>query len=202
MEVCIVASDRETAKDEHPDQTGGGSPTSHYVRFGSMIVTAMVVMYLLTYTNTYEASHLRWSEQRLYMTLLMGASMAVVMLLFMLGMYQNWRINTAILVSSALLFGGAAFLIRSQSAIDDRNFLNAMIPHHSIAILASERADIGDLRVCELAVTIIEAQQREIREMSWLIRDIAENGSAETLAEARSRPVPDFEGHSLRACPG
>lgn len=202
MEVCIVASDREMATDQHSDEKGGGSPASPYMRFGAMIATAMVVMYLLTYTNTYEASHLRWSEQRLYMTLLMGASMAAVMLLFMLGMYRNWRINTAILVSSALLFGGAAYLIRSQSAIDDRDFLSAMIPHHSIAILVSERADIRDFRVCELAVTIIEAQQREIREMSWLIRDIAENGVAKTLADARSRPVPDFEGGSLRACSG
>lgn len=79
--------------------------------------------------------------------------------------------------------------------------MSAMIPHHSIAILTSERADISDARVCELAVGIIEAQRREIQEMSWLIDDIDEHGPAATRAEADERPVPSFEGTSDRSCP-
>jgi uncharacterized protein (DUF305 family) len=69
-----------------------------------------------------------------------------------------------------------------------------MIPHHSIAILTSERANIDDVRVRELADEIIRAQRREIKEMEWLIDDIAANGTAENQAEAETRPVPDFEG--------
>lgn len=71
--------------------------------------------------------------------------------------------------------------------------MRAMIPHHSIAILTSERSEIEDVRVRELADGIIEAQLREIDEMNWLIADIAENGIAATEAEAEERPVPDFE---------
>ena len=77
-----------------------------------------------------------------------------------------------------------------------------MIPHHSLAITRSERAQITDVRVCQLAVEIIEAQEREISEMEWLIADIEENGGAETLEEARARPVPEFDGSALRDCAG
>ena len=69
-----------------------------------------------------------------------------------------------------------------------------MIPHHSIAILTSERANIEDKRVRELADGIIRAQRREIKEMEWLINDINQNGKATTDAEASARAVPKFEG--------
>ena len=69
-----------------------------------------------------------------------------------------------------------------------------MIPHHSIAILTSERAQIKDIRVRKLADEIIKAQRREIMEMQWLINDIRENGVVETEDERKKRPVPEFEG--------
>ncbi|WP_367183435.1 DUF305 domain-containing protein [Sporosarcina sp.] len=50
--------------------------------------------------------------------------------------------------------------------------MKAMIPHHSIAILTSERANITDPRVRDLADGIIEAQKREIKEMKQLIKDL------------------------------
>ncbi len=70
--------------------------------------------------------------------------------------------------------------------------MRAMIPHHSIAILTSERAEITDVRVRELTEEIIEAQRWEIAEMDWLIEDIVRNGEATSPAEAEARPVPDF----------
>ena len=47
-----------------------------------------------------------------------------------------------------------------------------MIPHHSIAILTSERANIEDPQVQELADSIIEAQRNEIEEMKTYIKDL------------------------------
>ena len=73
------------------------------------------------------------------------------------------------------------------------SYMKAMIPHHSIAILTSERAGIEDVRVQELAQEIADAQRREIAEMEWLIEDIAENGPATTEDDAEARPVPEFE---------
>ena len=85
-------------------------------------------------------------------------------------------------------------VVFSQTTVGDRSYMKAMIPHHSIAILTSERSNIEDVRVRELADGIIRAQRKEIKEMNWLIADIAENGVASTEEEAEARPVPEFEG--------
>jgi ABC-type lipoprotein release transport system permease subunit len=165
-----------------------------YWRFAAMIGTSMLVMFGLMYLNSYEASHLRWSETRFFMTLIMGAAMAIVMLSFMLGMYKNQRTNIIIFSGSVILFAAALWLVRSQTTVQDQSWMSAMIPHHSIAILTSERADIDDVRVRKLADEIIRAQRREIQEMEWLIHDINDNGAAVSEREANQRPVPDFEG--------
>jgi len=163
-----------------------------YLRFGGMIATSMAAMFLLTYVNTYALDHVQWSETRFYMTFVMGAAMAVIMLGFMRGMYTNRIANVGIVAGSAVVFVLAIWLVRSQATIEDRSYMRAMIPHHSIAILTSERATIDDVRVRELADEIITSQRREIEEMDWLIDDIGENGVARTNAEANARLVPNF----------
>ena len=167
---------------------------STYKKFAAMIGTSTVVMLILMYLNTYSAEHLFWSETRFYMAFVMGAAMAVIMLTFMLGMYKNKKTNMLIYGISILVFVGALYLVRSQSTVQDSSWMKAMIPHHSIAILTSERANIDDVRVQELANEIIKAQRREIKEMQWLIEDIAANGKATTDTEAAQRPVPPYEG--------
>ena len=174
--------------------------TQMYLRFGAMILTAMAVMHALMFMSAWEWSHVRWSESRVFMTLAMGGSMGVVMLGWMLNMYQNQKINMLIFAASILLLAGAVYLDRSQTTVQDTSFMSAMIPHHSMAITRSERAEIMDQRVCELAVEISEAQRREILEMEWLIEDIKENGLATTIAAAEARSVPYFEVSAERLC--
>lgn len=169
-----------------------------YWRFAAMIATSVLVMFGIKYLSTYTWSHVWYSEMRTYMALMMGAAMGVIMLAFMLGMYHNRRVNIAIFAGCAVLFGAMLWLVRSQDAVQDRSYMRSMIPHHSIAILTSERSEITDYRVCELAEQIIVAQRREIKEMEWLIDDIAENGEAATAEEAEARPVPKFEGSETR----
>jgi cytochrome c oxidase subunit IV len=164
-----------------------------YLTFGAMIATSTVTMFLLTYTNAFTWSHMTFSEERVYMALLMGSVMAVIMLGFMSTMmYKNRKVNIAIVVAAVLVGGAALGLSRSQALVQDGGYMKGMIPHHSIAILTSERAEIDDVRVRELADGITEAQRKEIAEMKWLLRDIEENGKATTDEEARQRPVPDF----------
>ena len=86
----------------------------------------------------------------------------------------------------------ATWLVRSQATVGDEAYMDGMIPHHSIALLTSERADIEDLRVRELADGIIAAQKREIAEMKWLLGDIERNGPATTQEDVNARPVPEF----------
>ncbi|WP_417622700.1 DUF305 domain-containing protein [Parasphingorhabdus sp.] len=167
---------------------------SKYPRFIVMIATSTLVMFGLMYLNSYSLDHVYFSETRSWMALYMGGAMAIVMLLFMLGMYDDKRKNALILGGAAVMFAGSLYLVRSQDMISDLAWQKAMIPHHSIAILTSERANIEDKRVRELADGIIKAQRREIKEMKWLIDDIRTNGKAVTEAEAKTRPVPDFEG--------
>ena len=73
------------------------------------------------------------------------------------------------------MFAVSLWLVRSQTTVADVSWMRAMIPHHSIAILTSERAKLSDPRVRELADEIIEAQHREIDEMKALIRDLETN---------------------------
>ena len=143
-----------------------------YLRFAAMIGTSTVIMYGLMYLNTYATDHLYWSETRAYMALIMGSTMAVVMLLFMLHMYRNKAVNVAILAMAGIVFASSLYMVRSQASVDQLDWMKAMIPHHSIAILTSERAGLDDPRVRALADEIIAAQRREIAEMKSLIAEL------------------------------
>ena len=148
-----------------------------YLRFAGMIITAAILMYAFTYWNTFAWDHVYFSEVRVYMTLTMTAMMATVMLTFMWKMLSNRWLNVAIYAGSAMLFGVALWLVRSQETVQDVSYMRSMIPHHSIAILASERAEISDPRVRELADAIIETQREEIAEMKELIAELQANGT-------------------------
>lgn len=143
-----------------------------YAKFGAMIATSTIVMLGLMYLNTYQLDHVFFSETRIYMALMMGAAMAIVMLSFMLKMYENRRMNIGIYVGSAVVFILALWLVRSQATVGQVSYMKAMIPHHSIAILTSSRAEITDPRVRKLADEIMQAQREEIDEMKALINDL------------------------------
>ena len=145
-----------------------------YWRFAAMIATSTVVMYGLMYLNTYAWEQVFWSETRFWMALLMGAVMAVIMLSYMMSMYKSRAINLGIFAGAIAVFALSLWLVRSQATVDDVDYMRAMIPHHSIAILTSERAQISDPRVKKLADEIIAAQEKEIAEMRYLIDDLEE----------------------------
>ena len=145
--------------------------TSPYTKFMLMLAASFAAMYITMYLNTYKLDHVYFSLTRFYMTCLGISAMAVIMWAFMRNMYQNKKKNRAILLGSVILFASALGLVRAQSPIiEDLIWLKAMIPHHSIAILTSERADIKDPEVRQLADDIIEAQKREIAEMKDMIK--------------------------------
>jgi len=136
-----------------------------------MLACSFIAMYVTMYLNTYAIDHVWFSLTRFFMTCLGISSMAVIMWLFMRKMYTNKRKNIAILAGSTLLFVSALGLVRSQSPIiGDILWMKAMIPHHSIAILTSERADIKDPEVKQLADDIIKAQRKEIEQMKKMIK--------------------------------
>ncbi|MBS8266511.1 DUF305 domain-containing protein [Mesobacillus boroniphilus] len=145
-----------------------------YGRFGLMVLTSTILMFILMYFNAYSIDHIFFSETRFYMALIMGGIMAIVMLAFMGKMYTNKKVNRGIYAGSFFLIAASLFLVRSQATVGDESWMKAMIPHHSIAILTSERANIEDPRVRKLADEIIKAQREEIAEMKMLIKDLEE----------------------------
>jgi len=147
------------------------SNKGNYKTFFLMLGLSFIAMYITMYLNTYAIDHVYFSLTRFYMVCLGISTMAVIMLLFMLKMYKNKKKNIAILIGSLVLFISALGLVRAQAPIvGDVLWLKGMIPHHSIAILTSERADIQDPEVRKLADDIIEAQRKEIEEMKAMIK--------------------------------
>lgn len=143
---------------------------SNYWKFFGMLGFSFLAMYISMYMNTYEFDHVYFSLTRFYMTCLGISAMAVIMLSFMLNMYKNRKKNIGIYLGSAVLFVAALGLVRAQGPIiGDVLYMKAMIPHHSIAILTSKRADIKDPETKKLAKEIIEAQEREIAQMKKII---------------------------------
>ena len=159
---------RETSalknKTDHGDMKQGS-----YLKFAAMLGTSFVIMYAVMFLNAAEFDHVYLSVMRFYMTVLMIAPMAIVMLLFMRGMYKNQKINASILAGSVILFLLTFYFVRTQAFIGDRQWIRAMIPHHSSAILTSSNADLSDPEAKKLAEEIIKAQEEEINLMKeWL----------------------------------
>jgi hypothetical protein len=168
--VRMPASLRTRMKEMDPHRN-----THPYGRFAAMVSVSTVVMFGLMYLNTYEIDHIFFSQTRAWMALLMGATMALVMLAFMTHMLKSRSANGCIVVGGVAVFALSLWMVRSQSTVDEVSYMKAMIPHHSIAVLTSRRADITDTRVRQLADNIIEAQVREIDEMKGLIKDLERN---------------------------
>ena len=154
---------------EHTNNDNKGM--SNYTKFFLMLGSSFVAMYITMYLNTYEFDHVWFSLTRFYMVCLGIAAMALIMFFFMMNMYKNKRKNIGIVLGSIVLFLGALGLVRDQkSTVGDVLWMKGMIPHHSIAILTSERADIKDPEVKQLAEDIIKAQKKEIEEMKAMIK--------------------------------
>jgi len=136
-----------------------------YLRFGGMIVTGMVIMYAVMFVGSWEWSHIRFSESRVFMALTMGGAMTLVMLGWMLNMYGDMRLNVAIIALGLLLLIGGAFLDRSQTTVQDTGFMSSMIPHHSGAILMCREAKLADPELLRLCGEIVKAQRAEIEQM-------------------------------------
>ena len=145
---------------------------SNYKKFGLMILVSFIIMYAIMFLNVFELDHIMLSTTRTYMTLLMVAPMAISMLLFMWKMYENTKLNYAIIGASIIVFMGCLYGLRTQTPISDIQWMKAMIPHHSSAILTSSNVNFNDAEVQKLANDIIKAQEKEIAEMKAMIKRI------------------------------
>ena len=135
-----------------------------------MMAVSFVIMYAVMFLNADLFDHVMLSTTRTYMTILMVAPMAVSMLLFMWGMYENKKVNFMILGTAVILFIATLTMLRNQTLIADVQWMKAMIPHHSSAIMVSQKAHLKDPEAQQLAKDIIEAQKKEIAQMKAMIK--------------------------------
>ena len=148
----------------------GEMMTGSYFRFALMLTISFVIMYAVMFLNVDRIEHVYLSLTRLYMTLLMVAPMAVLMLALMGKMYKNRKANIVIIGASLLVFVAALIFLRNQTFIGQRQYMKAMIPHHSSAIMTSKHANIKDPEVRALADSIIASQEREITQMENILK--------------------------------
>ena len=147
----------------------------NYIILFIMLFISFFIMYGVMFLNVDRLSHVYLSMTRLYMSLLMVAPMAVLMLLLMWKMFKNTKLNLVIIIGALTVFVVALLLLRTQTLIKDVQYMKAMIPHHSSAILTSQEADIRDPEVKILSEEIIEAQEREINQMKKILRRLESN---------------------------
>ncbi len=143
--------------------------SNNYPKLLLMLVISFVIMYGVMFLNIDKLEHLYLSLTRTYMSLMMVAPMAVLMLLLMPMMFENKKLNMLIMAGSVLVFILALVFLRRQIPISDQQYMKAMIPHHSSAIMVSRQADLKDPEVRKLAEQIIRSQEKEIAEMKQML---------------------------------
>ncbi len=143
-----------------------------YKKLMLTLIISFFIMYLVMFLNITEFSHYYTSITRMYMAILMVAPMAVVMILMMGKMYPNKKMNAGIITASIAVFILTLAALRTQTPINDVQYMKAMIPHHSSAILTSKKANIQDPDVKKLSEEIIKAQEEEIAEMKAKINEL------------------------------
>ena len=140
-----------------------------YKMLSVMMIISFLIMYIVMFLNMDSIGHYHTSATRIYMAIMMVAPMAVVMMMLMGKMYPNKKKNTAIIITAIIVCSAALTGLRTQTPISDVQYMKAMIPHHSSAIMTSKHAHIKDPEVRKLADSIIASQEREIHQMETIL---------------------------------
>ena len=140
-----------------------------YIHLLIMTALSFVSMYFLMYAMVDRIGNIYGNLNQLYMAGLMTAPMVLIELTVMRAMYENIRLNVALMIVSTVL--GLLFFvgIRLQTAVDDTQFLKSMIPHHAGAILMCTESSLTNAEITALCKSIITGQQAEIDQMKALL---------------------------------
>lgn len=160
---------------DHAAQPGKSTAPQHgnkpYVMLAVSLAVSYAVMYVIMYSMADRWEHVYLNLSNVYMVGLMAGSMLPIMLLTMPGMFRNKKANAGLWAGAVALLAGCWFLLRVEAGVGDRQFMRAMIPHHSAAIQMAKESSISDPRVRKLVEDIISSQEREIAEMKVLLNE-------------------------------
>lgn len=142
-----------------------GSRGHPYMMFWVNMALGLVVMYVVMFSMIDGWHDFRNNLNMFYMAVTMWAPMGIFMLATMPSMYPNKRANVLLYVLFAVLTMGSFWATRAQGLINDRQFIDSMIPHHSGAILMCREASLSDPELVTLCGEITKAQREEIGQM-------------------------------------
>jgi hypothetical protein len=142
---------------------------SHYGMLGLNLGLSAVIMYLVMFTMIDSTGEFYNNIDNVYMTLMMVSPMAILMLLMMGSMYTNRALNLVLYAAFAAIFILSFVGMRTQALVGDDQFLRAMIPHHSGAILMCREARISDPEIAALCARIRQSQKEEIDQMKAVL---------------------------------
>ena len=147
---------------------------NHYVHLLIMTALSFVSMYVLMYAMVDRLANIYPNFNQLYMAGLMTAPMVLIEMAVMGTMYENKRLNLAIMIAGFVV--GLLFFvgIRQQAAVGDTQFLKSMIPHHASALLMCNEAPVADAEILDLCKTIVAGQQAEIDQMKAMLARLGE----------------------------
>lgn len=142
----------------------------HYKHLAITTLINAVIMYVVMYTMIDTTADFYNNINQVYMVLMMAAPMVIIMLFDMKSMFKDKKLNVIVYAVSVgfLVLGFAG--MRTQAAVGDVQFLKAMIPHHSGAILMCREANITDAEIVKLCEGIRISQQREIDQMKEILK--------------------------------
>lgn len=143
---------------------------SPYKQLVIMSLVHLAIMYVVMFSMISQGAYFYNNTNMLYMAVLMAAPVTLFMVISMRSMYPNKQWNIAICIAFALLTVGSYYAIRTQAGVGDKQFIRAMIPHHSGAILMCGEATIKDQELASLCKGIIDGQQREIDQMEAILK--------------------------------
>lgn len=150
-----------------------GAMRQHYMMFALNVVLSFVIMYLGMFAMIWSTAHFFNNLNMVYMSLIMLAPMTIAMLLTMGMMLKNMKLNMILYAAFALVFVLSFWAMRAQGAVGDRQFIRAMIPHHSGAILMCNRASLRDQEIRDICFKpngIVDSQTREIAQMKQILQ--------------------------------
>lgn len=140
-----------------------------YGRLLAMVILSFLAMYALMYAMVDRWGNVYSNINQFYMAGLMAAPMLLIELILMAGMYPNRRWNLLLGIGAAVFMAVCWFGIREQAAVNDRQFIRSMIPHHAGAILMCEQNRLTDPELQRLCGEIVSSQRAEIAQMKTLL---------------------------------
>jgi uncharacterized protein (DUF305 family) len=138
-----------------------------------MFITGFLLQYfLMSAIMTDKFENIRNSYGKAYLSITMAVSMIAIEVMMHDNQYGVFSARSYLAILIVLVT--FIYLYRKQVAINDKQYLEEMIEHHSMALLTSEKIleKTDSYNVAKIAKNIIQRQNDEIVFMKSLVQDI------------------------------